>query len=59
MLSSLDMLTSTLSTFPYDIVRSEKFIGLLVASRNKVEDGYTIANVARLWTVLSQLKKHP
>ncbi|KAF8190439.1 hypothetical protein BJ912DRAFT_965107 [Pholiota molesta] len=47
-----DNLTSSLSTFPYDAATTEKFLNLLISSRNQIHEGYTVAIVARLWGLI-------
>jgi len=48
-----DNLTSSLSTFPYDTATTEKFLNLLNVSRSQINQGYTVALVARLWGLIS------
>ncbi len=54
-----DNLTSSLSTFPYDAAATEKFLNLLITSRGRIHEGYTVAFVARLWGLISMFQSLP
>ncbi|KAF8884900.1 hypothetical protein CPB84DRAFT_1788808 [Gymnopilus junonius] len=47
-----DTLTSAVSTFPYDGPTCEKFLNLLLSSRDRIHDGHTVTFVARLWSII-------
>jgi hypothetical protein len=54
--AAADHMTSDASTFPYDEQTCRKFVKLLNNSRYHINNGYTIAYIARLWTLIENYR---
>ncbi|KAF9010170.1 hypothetical protein BDQ17DRAFT_1347680 [Cyathus striatus] len=51
-----DHMTSDASTFPYDERTCMRFVKLLNNSKDQLDNGYTIAYIARLWALIENYR---